>query len=106
MDEGASAGAAHACVDFYRTALTRKRDMERQLWTWFMPPAILAQVALIVGFVVWPPNVPRRLVLMALPFWLLTDALIFGVVWRNARREASRTQRELDALETITRGVP
>src|SRR6185436_17438006 len=29
------------CVDFYRTALMRKRDMARQLWTWFLPPAIL-----------------------------------------------------------------
>lgn len=93
--------ASHPCVDFYRTALVRKRDMARQLWTWFMPPAILGQAALIIGFVIAPPDVPRRIVLMALPLWILTDVVIFGVGWRNARREATNRQRELDALDSL-----
>jgi hypothetical protein len=97
-------GFGNACVDFYRAALIRKRDMARQLWSWFLPPAILGQVALIVGFIVSPPNVPRRLVLMALPFWLLTDVIVFTIGWRNAQREAGKTQRELDALDAASRG--
>lgn len=96
--------AVQACVDYYRAALVRKRDMARDLWTWFLPPAILGQAALIAGFVIWPPNVPRRLVLMALPFWLLTDVIIFSFGWRNAQREARKTQRELDALDALKEG--
>jgi hypothetical protein len=94
--------SSNPCADFYRTALVRKRDMARQLWTWFMPPAILGQAALIIGFVIAPPNVPRRLVLMALPFWILIDVVIFGFGWRNARREAKKMERELDALDSMT----
>ena len=90
------------CVDFYRTALVRKREMARQLWTWFLPPAILGQAALIVGFVIAPPNVPRRLVLIALPFWILTDVVIFVFGWRNAQREAKMMQRELESLDSFT----
>jgi len=90
------------CVDFYRTALMRKRDMARQLWTWFLPPAILGQAALIIGFVIAPPNVPRRLVLMALPFWILIDVIIFVFGWRSAQREAKRMDRELDSLDSMT----
>ena len=93
---------SNPCVDFYRTALVRKRDMARQLWIWFMPPAILGQAALIIGFVIAPPNVPRRLVLMVLPFWILLDVFIFGFGWRNAQRDAKRMQRELDALDSMT----
>lgn len=103
MDD-AGAIAAYACVDFYRTALVRKRDMARQLWTWFLPPAILGQIALIAGFTIWPPNIPRRLMLMVLPFWLLTDVIIFTFGWRNAQREVQKAQRELDALEAIEEG--
>ena len=94
--------AFNPCVDFYRTALVRKRDMARQLWTWFMPPAILGQAALIIGFVIAPPNVPRRIVLMALPFWILTDVVVFVFGWRNAQREAKTMQRELDSLDSMT----
>jgi hypothetical protein len=97
-----TSSACNPCVDFYRTALQRKRDMARQLWLWFMPPAILGQLALIVGFVIAPPNVPRRLVLMALPFWILTDVIIFVFGWRNAQREANKMQRELDSLDSMT----
>lgn len=97
-----TSGSSNPCADFYRTALVRKRDMARQLWTWFMPPAILGQAALIIGFVIAPPNVPRRLVLMALPFWILIDVVIFGFGWRNARREAKKMERELDALDSMT----
>jgi len=95
--------ASDPCADFYRTALLRKRDMSNQLWQWFMPPAILGQVALIVGFAIAPPNVPRRVVLMALPLWVLIDVLIFGFGWRNAQREARTMQRELDSLDSMTR---
>ena len=94
--------AGNPCVDFYRTALVRKRDMARQLWMWFMPAAILGQAALIIGFVIAPPNIPRRVVLMALPVWILTDVLLFGFGWRNAQREATKRQRELDALDSMT----
>jgi hypothetical protein len=94
--------AVNPCIDFYRTGLVRKRDMARQLWTWFMPPAILGQAALIIGFVIAPPNVPRRLVLMALPFWILIDVIIFVFGWRNAQREAKTMQRELDSLDSMT----
>ena len=76
--------------------------MAQQLWLWFMPPAILGQAALIIGFVIAPPNIPRRVVLMALPLWILTDVLIFGFGWRNAQREATTRQRELDALDSMT----
>ena len=95
--------AVSPCVDFYRGALVRKRDMAAELWAWFMPPAILGQVALIVGFLIAPPNIPRRVVLMALPFWILTDVVIFAFGWRNARREAKRMQRELESLDSMTR---
>jgi hypothetical protein len=94
--------ALNPCVDFYRTALVRKRDMARQLWIWFMPPAILGQVALIIGFLIAPPNVPRRAILMALPVWILTDVIIFVFGWRNAQREARKMQRELDSLDSMT----
>jgi hypothetical protein len=94
--------ALNPCVDFYRTALVRKRDMARQLWIWFMPPAILGQVALIIGFLIAPPNVPRRAILMALPVWILTDVIIFVFGWRNAQREAKKMQRELDSLDSMT----
>jgi hypothetical protein len=94
--------ALNPCVDFYRTALVRKRDLARQLWTWFMPPAILGQAALIIGFVIAPPNVPRRMVLMALPVWILTDVIIFVFGWRNAQRVAKTMQRELDSLDSMT----
>lgn len=94
--------AFNPCVDFYRTALIRKRDMARQLWSWFLPPAILGQAALIIGFVVVPPNVPRRFVLMALPFWILIDVIIFVFGWRNAQQEAKRMQRELDSLNSMS----
>ena len=94
--------ATSPCADFYRTALMRKRDMAMQLWTWFMPPAILGQAALIVGFVITPPNIPRRVVLMALPLWILIDVLIFGFGWRNAQREARTMQHELDVLDSMT----
>ncbi len=94
--------ALNPCVDFYRTALVRKRDMARQLWIWFMPPAILGQVALIIGFLIAPPNVPRRAILMALPVWFLTDVIIFVFGWRNAQREARKMQRELDSLDSMT----
>jgi hypothetical protein len=96
-----TSAAINPCVDFYRHALVRKRDMARQLWAWFMPPAILGQVALIVGFVISPPNVPRRIILMALPFWILTDVVIFVFGWRNAQREANARQRELDLLDSL-----
>jgi hypothetical protein len=94
--------ALNPCVDFYRTALVRKRDMARQLWIWFMPPAILGQAALIIGFLIAPPNVPRRAILMALPVWILTDVIIFVFGWRNAQREARKMQRELDSLDSMT----
>jgi len=97
-----TSNAADACSYFYRNALVRKRDMTRQLWIWFMPPAILGQAALIVGFVVAPPNVPRRIVLMALPFWILTDVVVFTLGWRNARREAKKMEIELAALDAMT----
>ena len=97
-----TSASSNPCANFYRTALVRKRDMARHLWTWFMPPAILGQAALIIGFVIAPPNVPRRLVLMALPFWILIDVVIFGFGWRNARREAKKMERELDALDSMT----
>jgi hypothetical protein len=93
--------AVNPCIDFYRSALLRKRDMERQLWAWFLPPAILGQAALMIGFVIAPPNVPRRAILMALPFWILTDVIIFVVGWRNAQREANNRQRELDSLDSF-----
>ena len=98
-----TSNAADACAHFYRTMLVRKRDLASQLWIWFMPPAILGQAALIVGFVVAPPNVPRRLVLIALPFWILTDVFIFTFGWRNARREAKKMESELEALDAMTR---
>ena len=66
-----------------------------------MPPAVVGQVALIVGFAIAPPNIPRRVVLMALPFWILADVLIFGFGWRNAQREAKRMQCELESLDSI-----
>jgi hypothetical protein len=98
-----TSNAADACAHFYRTMLLRKRDLAHQLWIWFMPPAIVGQVALIVGFLVAPPNVPRRLVLMALPLWILADVLIFTFGWRNARREAKKMETELKALDAMNR---
>ena len=101
--DAVTTSAADACTHFYRTALLRKRDMARQLWIWFMPPAILGQVALIVGFVVALPGVPRRIVLLAVPFWILLDVVLFTFGWRNARREAARMEGELAALDAMTR---
>lgn len=97
-----TSSALNPCVEFYRHALVRKRDMAGQLWAWFLPPAIVGQVALIAGFVIAPPNVPRRMILMALPFWILTDVIIFVFGWRNAQREAKKMQRELDSLDSMT----
>lgn len=59
------------------------------------------QAALMAGFLIAPPGVPRRLVWMALPFWLLIDVVIFVGALRRHRREATRLERELDDLKRL-----
>lgn len=93
--------ASDACLDYYRVSLRRKRDLSLKLGRWFLPPAIVGQAALMAGFLIAPPGVPRRLVLMVLPFWLLIDVVIFVVAWRRHRRVAARAQQELEELERL-----
>jgi hypothetical protein len=88
-----------ACLDYYRVTLQRKRDLSQKIGRWFLPPAIAGQAALMAGFLIAPPGVPRRLVWMVLPFWLLIDVVIFVGAWRRHRRAAASAARELEELE-------
>jgi hypothetical protein len=90
-----------ACLDYYRAALLRKRDLSRTLGRWFLPPAILGQVALMVGFLIAPPGVPRRWIWIALPFWVLFDVVVFVGAWRRHRQAAAHAQRQLDDLDEM-----
>jgi hypothetical protein len=93
--------ASDACLDYYRGSLERQRDLSRRIGRWFFPPALPGQAALMAGFLIAPPGVPRRWIWIALPFWLLVDVVIFAGAWRRHRKEAARAQRELDDLERL-----
>lgn len=90
--------ATSACVDFYRASLTHTRDQARALFSWFLVPAVVGQLALMAGFVMEPPDVPHRVVLMVLPFWLVLDLGLFWFAWKKNQREEHRVQRELEGL--------
>ena len=81
-------------VEGYRASL---------IFSWFLVPAVVGQLALMVGFIVVPPEVPRRVMLMVLPVWLLIDAGIFWFAWKKHQREAERIRAELEALDTLRR---
>jgi transposase InsO family protein len=90
-------------VEGYRASLTHHRDFVRTIFSWFLVPAVVGQLALMVGFIVVPPEVPRRVMLMVLPVWLLIDAGIFWFAWKKHQREAERIRAELEALDTLRR---
>ena len=90
-------------LDGYRASLTHHRDFVKTIFSWFLVPAVIGQLALMVGFLIAPPEVPRRVIVMVLPVWLLIDV---GLVWlarKKHQREADRVQTELDALDTLAR---
>lgn len=82
-------------LDFHRGELARQRDALRSAWRWYVAPSVPGLVLFLCGRQVetgrWQPGV-----------FAATAAVLAAVVWIN-RHAAGRLQREIDALDNLTR---
>lgn len=86
---------ADSLLQFHRNALARQRDALRSAWRWYVAPLVPGLVLFLCGRQIengqWQP-------------WsfVLTALVMAGVVWIN-RRAAHQLQREIDALDELTK---
>lgn len=92
-------GVVTDALSFYRRQLERQRDARKSDWkTWL---GCLALAAIFDGLLVWggaKPWVPIRFALT-----LVLSAIALGVYTASESRERRRLQREIDALDSLTR---
>jgi hypothetical protein len=85
-------------LDYYRTALERRRDHLKNAWIWY-GPILLASAFFIVTIAgkVWPS---ARLLRNMLPFTILLAVwIVFGAQIR--RRQRREIQREIDEIDLL-----
>lgn len=108
--KGSAAGMAEemeskTCLEFYRSALVRQRDLLSSVWKWYLLPFAPGMILFLLGllkFVLDQPASHLHYAAIALVFGLTFAgcAGVFALVgWLN-RRAAKDLQRKIDALDT------
>lgn len=89
---------AENVLQFHRGELARQRDSLRAVWLWYVAPVVPGLLLFLGGRQIenghWQPGVV-----------VVVAGVMAGVVGIN-RRAASRLQREIDALDELTKETP
>jgi len=95
---------AKSCLEFYRSALVRQRDLLSSVWKWYLLPFAPGMVLFLIGqlqFVLDQPAAHLHYGLIALVFGLTFAgcAGVFALVGTLNRRAAKDLQSQIDALD-------
>ena len=93
----ASAAAVGPSLDFYRSELTRQRDLTSTVWTWYLGPFVPGLVVSAIASAAHSLQ-PRHIAMVA--FWYGLIAAFFLVAWKLNARAARCLQRMIDDLRT------
>jgi hypothetical protein len=85
---------------FYRQELVRQRDAQRGSWRWWLPPIVPSLLAVFASLFFEVSPTPWR----SIGKFCVYLVILFGVGIAKAERSARRYQREIDALDSLSRG--
>jgi hypothetical protein len=104
-----SEGELRACVDFHRKELQRQRDLLRGVWLRYLLPFVPGLIVFRAGILeraLGQPTAPAHAVAIVTRFTLAVAAcaVVFVGIGKLNQRAADKLQREIDALNGLTRG--
>lgn len=94
-----------SCVNFLLSELRRQQDLQRTVWNWYLLPLLPGLTVFILGLQnLRVPGYSRILSQLTILHTTAACVVLFALVAFTNNRASRRSQREIDAIESLRKG--